>query len=228
MGTPLSQVRRLALFSPGCIPMAEYELFQAGGDHPLMNWPAAILKVMGTSLLAVFTVQFDACRDLLHSLGVRGGEFQAYYVVFCSLIALGYIISFVGFASYFMNEEVRCAIGVGKGFMLIIYDLPKLITVMCLLHTTGMTSGNYLVSSMAISAAAKAFSVFYAGRRIRDHLPVFYAGDGHCDRPDPNSWALGLVACLCCVCPIFAVMLVANSRQCGDSNCPSIEDMQCA
>merc|ERR1711977_449879 len=154
MGTPL--------FSPGCIPMT-YQLFQASaGDHPLMNWPAAILKVVSTSLLAVFTVQFDACRDLLHSLGVRGGEFQAYYVVFCTLIALGYIISFVGFASYFMNEEVRSCIGFLKGFMLIIYDLPKLITVMCLLHTTDMTSGNYLLSSMVISAAAKAFSVFYA------------------------------------------------------------------
>merc|ERR1711977_583059 len=211
-------------FSLGCIPMAAYQAFQAGaGDHPLMNWPAAILKVVSTSLLAVFTVQFDACSDLLHSLGIRGGEFQAYYVVFCSLIALGYIIAFVGFASYFVDEEVRCGIGVGKGFMLFIYDLPKLITVMCLLHTTDMTPGNYLVSSMTISAAAKAFSVFYACYRAEEL--------GRAGRQPPDPYVgntLGLAACLCCVCPIFVVMLVANSRQCGDSNCPSIEDMQCA
>merc|ERR1712093_924752 len=207
MGTPRT-------FSPDCIPMAAYQLFQAAGDHPLMNWPAAILKVVSTSLLAVFTVQFDACSDSLHSLGVRGGEFQAYYVVFCVLIVLGYIISFVGFASCFAGEEVRIVIGIGKGFMLVIYDLPKLITVMCLLHTTDMTSGNYLVSSMVISAAAKAFSVSYA--LYRDGQSVGEAAP------------LGLAACLCCVCPIFVALLVANSRQCGDSNCPSIEDMQCA
>merc|ERR1711977_89159 len=220
MGTPL--------FSPGCIPMT-YQLFQASaGDHPLMNWPAAILKVVSTSLLAVFTVKFDACRDLLHSLGIRGGEFQVYYVVFCSLIALGYIISFVGFASYFVDDTAREMIGFLKGFMLFIYDLPKLITVMCLLHTTDMTPGNYLISSMVVSAAAKAFSVFYAlyraGRASRP--PADYTLDADAGRD--NAIPLGLAACLCCVCPIFVIMLVANSRQCGDSNCPSIEDMQCA
>merc|ERR1711977_764316 len=214
-------------FSLGCIPMAAYQAFQAGaGDHPWMNWPAAILKVVSTSLLAVFTVQFDACRDLLHSLGVRGGEFQAYYVVFCSLIALGYIIAFVGFASYFVDEDARCIIGVYKGWGLFIYDLPKLITVMCLLHTTDMTSGSYLVSSMTISAAAKAFSVFYAGRRIRERGNSLYYSNYRGEIREAIPF--GLAACLCCVCPIFVIMLVANSRQCGDSNWPSIEDMQCA
>lgn len=186
-----------------------------------MNWPAAILKAVSTSLLWIFTHQFDSCSNELHELGLRGGTFQAYYVVFSCLIALGYTASLVGFASVFCDERTRIVIGVGKGVLLLFYDVPKLITVMCLLNTTDMSSGSYLMASMTISAVAKAFSMSYAVYHrnmlgwIQIHEPTQAACVGSC-------------TCLLCVIPIFVLMLVQNSRQCGDSTCPSIEDMQCA
>ena len=193
----------------------------------MINLPAAILKLVSSTLLAVFTSKIDACDTDLHELGLTGNTFRAYYTVLCCLVVLGYLLSFLGFAATAVayvrpsrdTKEMQNAVSIFKGAMIVVYDVPKLITIICLVEATDKTPGSLLVASIIISA----FSKLYSG------VVGVYLND-----PDACIQVAG-IQCICCVCPIVGLVFWANSNQCTDENgygdsqvtCPSIEDLPC-
>merc|ERR1712178_483764 len=159
----------------------------------MINLPAAICKLVSSTLLAVFTAKFDDCDQDLHALGLSGGQFRAYYTTLICLIIFGYVLSLIGcVGTVHPDRDLQGAVSLFKAGMVLLYDVPKVITIVCLCSATDRTPGGLLMSSIIISAFSKLYSVIAGGWILSDN------GDG---RAGTVFATLGM--CICCTSPII-------------------------